>query len=202
MKKVLVIATKVEASPFIAGFKMKKMENNYFPIYYNDDCYLIVCGIGKVAAALAATYMVLTFEADILYNFGAAGSLKQEHGVSEVLHVESVWESDRPLFAEHKLRFIKTNVFDDFKTVVLASQDHAVLSDKERSEFSKYADLVDMEAAGFINVCKKFNKPGYIFKIVSDSIVETNKELIMAQIKKVSTLIYQYVVDKKILTFE
>ena len=71
----LIMATRIEADPFIQGLKLEKMENSFFHVYSNDDVTLIISGIGKTNAAMATTYMISTFSPNRILNPGACGSL-------------------------------------------------------------------------------------------------------------------------------
>ena len=54
----LLTAFKAEANAFIEYYDLKnKSSSKLFPIYENKDCYLIISGPGKIAAAAASAYL-------------------------------------------------------------------------------------------------------------------------------------------------
>lgn len=199
MKKVIIVATKIEALPFINGLKLKKESNKIFQIFSNNNLALIISGIGKASAALAVSYAVLKLDAQLLYNFGSCGALKNEFVEAQIFHVSKIIELDRPLL-NNKKRFIFPDKFESYAEAIVATQDHAVITKEERTKLSEYADIADMEAAGFSQACKLFNKKGYIFKIVSDTKSLESSSDIIENIKKVSISLYEYIASKKILT--
>jgi hypothetical protein len=46
-KTGIVMATMLEASPFIKGLALKKIADKPFPVYSSDNLLLIVSGIGR-----------------------------------------------------------------------------------------------------------------------------------------------------------
>ena len=165
----IVMATLSEAKPFITGLSLKQIDTNPFKVFSNDKISLIVSGIGKSNAAVAASYLVWKYRIDHLYNIGAAGSTKREKKIGDIFHIDNVIEYDRPLLANRGERFIKPDLLKGFPIASLATQDRAVIDEQDRERVSIYADLVDMEGASIIQACRLFNVKCYLFKIVSDT---------------------------------
>lgn len=164
----ILMATKMEASPFIQGLHLKKTEDAPFPVFQNQHALLVISGIGKAHAAMAATFCCLIHSPGILYNLGAAGALDETLALGEVLQVSRILEPDRPDFKTSLPTILLPDTFPDFKSVTLATRDKPVLSAQDRAEVSRLAGLADMEAASVVQVCKKFQTPCHVFKFVSD----------------------------------
>jgi nucleoside phosphorylase len=165
----IVMATKMEASPFIQGLGLAKTEGAPFPVFQNQDTLLVISGIGKAHGAMAATFCCLIHSPGILYNLGSAGALDETLALGEVLQVSRILEPDRPDFKTFLPMVLLPDTFPDFKSVALATRDKPVLSAQDRAKVSRMASLADMEAASIVQVCKKFQTPCHVFKFVSDT---------------------------------
>ena len=92
----IVIATKLEAEPFIKGLSLNILEEDPFSIYSNDNIFLIISRIGKSYAAIATSYLIWKYESDCMINIGAAGSTKRDKNIGDIFHINNVIEYDRP----------------------------------------------------------------------------------------------------------
>ena len=73
--KALVFATNLEADFAVKKFRFAKACGGKFPVYKNEDALLAVSGIGILAAALCAQFLLGNFKADKILNVGACGAL-------------------------------------------------------------------------------------------------------------------------------
>lgn len=80
MSTGIVIATMLEAEPFIAGLSLKLEAHEPFPVYTAGEIALVVSGIGKVNAALAAAHLIREKSIPLLHNPGAAEALREGIG--------------------------------------------------------------------------------------------------------------------------
>ncbi|MFC1669803.1 hypothetical protein ACFL20_05370 [Spirochaetota bacterium] len=195
-KLALVLATDFEAKPFIKGFSLKKIEDGPFLIYGINEIYLIISGIGKVNSSIAASYLIVEHGITHLFNLGACGSTNREYGVGDILHINRVLDYDRPKLLNMKPRFIKPHIITGFRTAGLSTQDRPVIGGDDRKKIGQYAELVDMEGAGFLQACKVFSKKSYLFKIVTDT-PEHQKNLdIIMNIKRTAPVMYKFFKDE------
>ncbi len=188
----IVIATRLEAAPFIDSGLFTCIEEKPLPLYQHESVYLILSGIGKASAAIAATYLITKYKVEIMYNIGAAGSTSESFNLGDILHIDSVIDYDRPTLIGSKPRYLKPETLTGYKTVTLATQDVAVVSSEEREKVGKLASLVDMEGAGFVQACRTFKVKNYLFKIVTDTPAHTVDNQIIENIKNTRDLLSQF----------
>lgn len=179
----IVIATMLEAAPFISGLSMVQETHEPFPVYTAGDMALIVSGIGKVNAALAAAHLVREKNVSVLHNPGAAGGLRDGINTGEIYHITEVIDWDRPRLRNSGTRTIYPDKFAGFKEASLATLDRPVITRGERERVGQAADLVDMEGAGFIQACHIYKVKGCLWKIVSDTAEHEQGKDIVANIR-------------------
>ena len=150
----IVTALFSEAEALIAYYKLKKVKNNIFLIFANNDIFLIISGIGKINAAIATTYACTTNKIDKIYNIGICGSNDQDKHIGSLHPIKTIVEYDT------NKKFI---ISDKGETVYCVSKPVNKIN-----TFKKI--LVDMESVGFYNASKKFIQKEniYILKIISD----------------------------------
>jgi adenosylhomocysteine nucleosidase len=163
------MATALEAKPFIDKLGLKKYSKEPLKQFLNKDILLVISGVGKTNAAIAATYCCKKHKPPFILNMGAAGATDMSHPVGSILHVYQIFEHDRPQFPSQKPYIHKTDKLKGFSTAKLASGDKPILDPTDRKTISKFAGLVDMEAAGIAQACKTFKTKCYVFKYVSDT---------------------------------
>ena len=151
----LVMATLLEAEPFIEGLGMKQVESRPFLCYRNNDTELIISGIGKANAAMATVYLYQRYRPHVICNAGAAGALGPSLSLGDIYHVNKVIEPDRPMFQSDEPVVHTPHVIEGFQTAILATRDRPVIEAGERQALSRKADLIDMEAASVIQACRK-----------------------------------------------
>lgn len=188
----IVMATVIEARPFIDNFNLEQISNKPFPIYNKDNIFLIISGIGKACCASAVTHLINIFDVDCLYNLGAAGDLNGKYKIGEILHINSIVEPDRPYIAGNK-RIYKPDIRDGFKLAVLSTQDKAMVTSLDREFAGKDADLADMEGAAFFQMCRLYNKKGYLFKIVTDIPGNDSNKDIIKNVKETAVILYDFI---------
>jgi len=180
----LLMATTLEAKPFIDGLSLIRESEKPFPVYKNKNYILIISGIGKTNAAIACAYTCLTFPNCSIINLGAAGATGTKHLLGESFHITEAVEFDRPHWKSKTPYVHKPDFLEEFSHAKIATSDHPVIDPVERKKISLLADLVDMESASVIQTCKKFNTQCYLFKFVSDTPEHINDTDIVENIKK------------------
>lgn len=157
---IFVTALLAEAQPLIDFLKLKqRSDSSYFPIYQNEDVYLIVSGIGKMAAASACSYWhgKLGLADCAWLNVGIAGHRHLEIG--SLLLAHKVIDSSTQ--ASYYPTFLSS---PSLKTYTVCSVD------TPKTDFTE--DVVfDMEAFGFIQAAQKSSPSELVhsFKIISDN---------------------------------
>jgi len=199
--KGLVMATLLEARPFIDGLGLVETESKPVRIFGNDRLLLAISGIGKINSAIATVYLIAGRRTDVLYNLGAAGAAKKNYSVGQILHVDDIIEYDRPTIAASSLIHIKPDVMDGFETATLATQDRPVKEPRDREAVAAHAGIVDMEGAAFARSCRAFGKQGFLFKIVTDTESHATDGEIIENIKNIRNMLYDFFI-KSIMNSE
>lgn len=165
----LLMATMLEAKPFIAGLSLTKLEQKPFPVYSNKNYFLIISGIGKTNSAMACTYSCFKFKPSCIMNMGAAGATRTGYVLGEPLNITKAFEYDRPQFNSKAPHSHMPDILKGFTYATIATFDRPVLDPVERRKISKTANLIDMESASIIQACNRFKIKCYVFKFVSDT---------------------------------
>jgi len=180
----LIIATKIEAEPFLHMLEMKEVETRPFPVYMGKNSCLIISGIGKVNAGMATAYACMKFDPSYLLNLGAAGAVDDDTKPGKIFAVKKTIEPDRLHLRTNTPYVLHPDILEGFDTAVLATRDSGVNDIKTFKEMSSIADLVDMEGAAVVQASQRFNKKCMLFKFVSDTAAHAgNGEVIMQHIK-------------------
>ncbi len=188
----LVMATIIEAKPFIDGLSLIPISEKPFPVYKNNNYILIISGIGKTNAAIACAYFCLTVSICRIINLGAAGATSTNCFLGEIFHITEAIEPERPHWKTKTPYVHKPDILEGFSCAKIATSDHPVIDRKERKKISLTADLVDMESASVIQTCKKFNTRCYLFKFVSDTPEHIKNADIVKNIEKHRTAFFDF----------
>jgi adenosylhomocysteine nucleosidase len=166
----LIMATMLEAEPFIKDLSLLECETEPFRIFAKGHIHLILSGIGKTNAAMACAYLIQKYHPSCICNIGAAGSTDSRCHPGESYHITMVVEPDRPSL-ETGLPHVHTlDTLEGFSFASLATQDKAVRDPAERERVNCFALLADMEGASVVQTCKRFLTKCYLFKFVSDTV--------------------------------
>jgi len=188
----LIFATMTEAKPFVQGMALEKIENAPFSVFEKARIVLVISGIGKANAAMAAFYCCQTFEPAFLCNLGAAGATDSSLALGDTVHVTEAIEYDRPELRSNKPHVHSPHILEGFSFAKVATQDTPVIDADKREEIASFAGLVDMEAASIIQACGKFETKCVIFKFVSDTPDHWNGNDIVKNIKQYRTSFYDF----------
>lgn len=165
----LLMATLLEAEPFIERLSLKIYEKNPFEVYGNEDTVLMISGIGKANAAMSCAYLLLRYAPICVFNLGAAGAADPSLPLKTILQISEITEPDRPLLGSDRPHKHKPRMLEGFPSASLATQDKAVIRSEERGHLAADAQLTDMEGASVVQTCRRFGTDCYLFKFVSDT---------------------------------
>ena len=191
----LLMATMLEAKPFVTNIPLDRISNDPFPVYRNEHMVLIISGIGKANAAMAAFHCCSHLSPDIVVNAGAAGSVDRAFPLGECYQVTRIVEFDRPDISTGEPTILYPDTVDGFQTATLATQDRPVISPDERRKVSDICDLVDMEAASVVQACEKQRIPCLVFKYVTDTPDHTENGDIVNHIRKYRDPFYNFYIS-------
>lgn len=188
----LIFATMTEAKPFVQGMALEKTEIAPFSVFEKARIVLVISGIGKANAAMAAAYCCQTFEPAFVCNLGAAGATDSSLALGAMVHVTEAIEYDRPELRSNKPHVHSPHILEGFPLAKVATQDTPVIDPSKREEIASLATLVDMEAASIIQACGRFQTKCVIFKFVSDTPDHENGDDIVKNIKQYRTSFYDF----------
>jgi len=180
----LIMATLLEAKPFIKWLSLKRTSLKPFPVYRAGAIIAVISGIGKANSAMATAYACLEFGPVRLMNLGAAGATGAALPLGTCLQVRRAIECDRPGLRSNAPHEHAPDILEGFSLAVIATLDRPTLAAAERRKLSIRTQLVDMESAAFIQACRKFGKKCYVFKFVTDTPAHTRGSDIVSNIKK------------------
>jgi adenosylhomocysteine nucleosidase len=191
----LILATRIEAEPFVEALGLRKIEKSPLPVYKGAGARLVISGIGKTNAAIAATYCCAVFHPGWIVNLGAAGSTKASYGLGDTCHITKIIEWDRPRLSSNSPHVHQPHVLRGFREAVLATQDRPVIDRDHRRVIEPYADLADMEGAAVVQAARRLGTPGVLFKFVSDTPDDGSDADIVARIKDYGIGFCRFVTD-------
>ncbi len=187
----IVMATMVEAKPFVIGMSPVQEEKKPFAIFRKNNLILIISGIGKANAAMATAYICQRFNPSLVCNLGAAGATDNSYKLGDVFQIKKIFEYDRPEFKTGKPHIHTPDTVKGFKTAVLATSDKVVIESAHRKEVSLHAGLVDMEGASVAHACRRFETKCFVFKFISDTPDHTGDDDIINHIRELRTHFYE-----------
>lgn len=188
----LVMATYLEAQPFVKGLGLKRIEKRPFRVYSNGSLFLVLSGIGKANAAVATAYVIWKFSCRRIINAGAAGSTGRDCDVGDIYHIDKVIEYDRPKMPFGGKRIFIPDLLPGFHSATLATQDRPVIALSRRREIAPFAELVDMEGASVVYASRLFQARCYLFKIVSDTVEHESGVDILLNIKRSRKRLFEF----------
>jgi adenosylhomocysteine nucleosidase len=174
----IVMATKIEAEPFIEGFGLALVEKKPVRLYAAGPLVLALSGIGKAAAAIATAALIERHHPDAVFNCGAAGAAAGGFAVGDILQIDKVYEPDRLHLLTGRPMKHKPDTMRGFRRASLATRDRPFLGVEDRHAAAAHADLVDMEGAAVVQACRAYGVDVYLFKIVTDTHGAGAKEII------------------------
>lgn len=161
-----IVALASEAAPLIDSLELSRCsESSKVKLYRRDNYRLIICGIGKTAAAAAVGYIAGTESADtrhIWLNIGIAGHstlAKGSIGIAHRIIDQATGTTYYPAMAFHTPCASYSLVCHDAPDTTYASD-----------------AMSDMESSGFFAAASKFSSVEFIhsLKIISDN---TSKDI-------------------------
>ncbi len=200
----IICAMQIEADGIIALCSNTKTEINAKMKFtmgrlYDKDVVVVVCGVGKVNAAMCALMLIEKYKPDVVINSGVGGALSPVISIGDIVVGTKSVEHDMNVtalgdkqgevsFPDGKMMFFECDktVSDliasvckkipNTKTVqgVVASGDIFVSERRQRLRINdEFGALVcEMEGAAIGHVCCRCNVPYGIIRAISDDLNE------------------------------
>lgn len=180
----LIMATYIEAKPFVEKIQWIGSAQNPFPVYYGANLVLVISGMGKTNAAAACSWLCATLEPACIVNLGAAGANRAGMTLGSFYHISQAFEIDRLHFKTGQPFSHRPDIIEGFDQARLASRDEPVTDPEERLKVSYIAELSDMEGAAIVQTAKKYQAKNFLFKFISDTPSHTTGNEIAAHIRQ------------------
>lgn len=179
----LIMATYIEAKPFVEKIDWLRAAKTPFPVYHAKDLILVISGMGKTNAAAACAWLCTTANPGGIINLGAAGANIEGLALGSIHHIREALETDRRHFKTAEPFCHRPDVMEGFSTARVATREEPVIVPEERMRMSSVAELSDMEGAAIIQAARRFQTRCFMFKFVSDTPGHTTGSEIAAHIR-------------------
>ncbi|MFW6297543.1 MAG: hypothetical protein ACOC03_03480 [Desulfosalsimonas sp.] len=180
----LIMATYIEAKPFVEKISWQRSAEKPFPVYYGKDMILVVSGIGKANAAAACAWLCTAESPLWILNIGAAGANREGLPLGSIYQISKALETDRTDFRTGKPFCHSAHIMEGFASARLATSEKPVLDPEERMKTAAFAELSDMEGAAIIQTAQKFQTRCFVIKFVSDAPGHNTGKQIAAHIRQ------------------
>lgn len=171
---LLTFAHRPEAKAFLGHFKRLKSHPRQKNLYISpeENLGILIAGEGFLQAAMSLTQaLAICDEINYVLNMGVAGALINSLNVGEIVEGKTIYlgkdaEAKKMEFKSFPLKpYCKNlNSFD------IVTSERRALSQKDKSYFSHFGELVDREAWGLAQAASMQNITMSSVKIVSDEL--------------------------------
>lgn len=183
--KAFVIAMDKEAEPIISAIKIERSfsfcgKRIVLGKLYGESVGVVVCGVGKVNAAMGTQIAVDELGAETVINVGVAGALSPSLTVGNVYAISSAVQYDFDLTqingtqigtldecTENYIPLSKSRAYP-IKKIATGDRFNDSKQDFSLLTGTLKADIRDMECAAIAQVCMHAKVKCYAFKIISD----------------------------------
>jgi adenosylhomocysteine nucleosidase len=159
---------------------------------FGKHCVLAISGVGKVASAFTAQYLIALYKPKLVIFTGVAGAINSEYHIGDIVIAKDTVQHDmdgRGLgFPRGEVPYSGQRFFNsDRQLLEIAEKTQCVhcvhigrvltgdqfITNKEQTTYSYMreelqGDAVDMEGASVAYVCKKLNTPFILVRTISD----------------------------------
>lgn len=191
----LIMATYIEAKPFVEKITWQRSVKDPFPVYCAEDLTLVVSGMGKANAAAACAWLCTAKAPGCIINIGAAGANTHGMPVGSIHHITEAFETDRRHFKTGEPFCHRPDVMEGFPTARVATRDEPVIDPHERQKISFYAELSDMEGSAVVQAARRFQTRCFLFKFVSDTRQDTTGDRIAANIRRHREPVFNFFIN-------
>ena len=180
-----IIAMESEAEILLNQMQITKQETIankkiYLGIAFEKEIALVICGIGKVNAAIGTQLAIDKYNANVILNFGVAGGLNKNIELCSVYEIEQAVQFD---FDLTQLNGTKMGTLDEYTENYLSLSPANLFAKKKLGTADRFndsendyllltntldADIRDMEGCAIVQTAIANRLPVYAFKAISD----------------------------------
>ena len=181
-----VIAMESEAEIFLHNARIAAQKTICGKKTYEGEAYgkqfvLIVCGVGKVNAAIGATIALTLYSPEAILNFGVAGGLNETTSLCAVYAIDKAVQFDFDLtqlnggqigtldeYTENYLSFATHPLSLEKRALGSSDRFNDSRADYELLTKTLQADIRDMEGAAILQAAKSAGVKAFSVKAISD----------------------------------
>ncbi len=198
----IVFATAREAAPFMQRHYCKpEIKPGPVELYAcrtagGRKALVCLCGMGKVAAALAAQWLFLSFRCAAVINAGACGALKSgsRWRPGDVFQIRQAVEGDHRLPERSpEVHVCSPLPRSDLPATDLVTVDSPLFDDLQRERLAALGSLVDMEGAAVARAAGIYGRPVYLLKGITDFASGGQRAMLYENIDAVSVRLAEVV---------
>lgn len=173
--EILLHNARIAAQKTICGKKTYEGEA------YGKQFVLIVCGVGKVNAAIGATIALTLYSPEAILNFGVAGGLNEKTSLCAVYAIDKAVQFDFDLtqlnggqigtldeYTENYLSFATHPLSLEKRALGSSDRFNDSRADYELLTKTLKADIRDMEGAAILQAAKSAGVKAFSVKTISD----------------------------------
>lgn len=180
-----IIAMESEAEILLNQMQITKQETIankkiYLGVAFEKEIALVICGIGKVNAAIGTQIAIDKYNANVILNFGVAGGLNKNIELCSVYEIEQAVQFD---FDLTQLNGTKMGTLDEYTENYLSLSPANLFAKKKLGTADRFndsendyllltntldADIRDMEGCAIVQTAIANRLPVYAFKAISD----------------------------------
>lgn len=173
--EILLHNARIAAQKTICGKKTYEGEA------YGKQFVLIVCGVGKVNAAIGATIALTLYSPEAILNFGVAGGLNEKTSLCAVYAIDKAVQFDFDLtqlnggqigtldeYTENYLSFATHPLSLEKRALGSSDRFNDSRADYELLTKTLKADIRDMEGAAILQAAKSAGVKAFSVKAISD----------------------------------
>ena len=193
----IVFATLREARPFLERITVQELRGRPFPLYRiatekKTAGMIIVSSMGKVAAAMAGTYLALQQRLDVLVSAGLCGRVCADRAlrVGDLFRITHAVEGDCDRFGKAEIPIpCAPQWFGKLPGARLITCDRPVFDPDLRDRLAAFGDLADMEGAAVARVAHGFGIACAMIKGISDTADGNGRQSVADNMERVSARI-------------
>lgn len=169
----VLFATHQEARPYLARSGAKEVAAAPFALFElgSPAVVVIISGMGKVSAALAAQMLIRERHCDRILNAGVCGALVDEVDLTpgNIFRISAVVEGPSGPGVPVDVIRCTGDLWQNLPAARLVTVEPPVFNTAERRRLASWGELVDMEGAAVARVAKLYGIPWDMIKGVTDT---------------------------------
>ena len=188
----LIFATQTEAEPFLEWSRAVCVNETPLAVYQvpnNPRLIVTICGMGKVAAAVACHSQITELKVEEIVNAGVCGALQcgAHYAPGKLYCVTSAAEGDHAIPNKPTQPLMSDGRIDwDLPAARLVTCDRPVFDVEKREALSLSGDLVDMEGAAIARVAAMYGVPWSMVKGITDLAGPNDRDELQRNLTQVS----------------